>query len=82
MLFDCLRIISGVRLLSGVENMVRYFNQRDKGKRTDRFSGDFLYIHYFGKPVIVCNTFGAAKDLLEKRGQNYSDRPVMRSGRA
>ena len=38
-----------------------------------------MYIHFFGRPAIVCNTFDVAKELLEKRGLNYSDRPPLRS---
>ena len=36
--------------------------------------GDVVYVHVFGKPMIILNTYAAARDLMEKRGRNYSDR--------
>jgi hypothetical protein len=39
--------------------------------------GDILSFHLFGQVVIVLNTAKAAKDLLDKRGAIYSDRPVF-----
>ena len=39
--------------------------------------GDVLSFHVFGQVIIVLNSVKAAKDLLEKRGEIYSDRPVM-----
>lgn len=37
--------------------------------------GDVIYLRILGRPVIVLNSAQAATDLLEKRGENYSDRP-------
>ncbi|KAI0253751.1 cytochrome P450 [Lactifluus subvellereus] len=45
-----------------------------------RFSkkhGSIMSFHVFGKVIIVLNTAKAAKDLLEKRGDICSDRPVI-----
>lgn len=39
--------------------------------------GDLIYIHIFGRPMIICNTFEIAKELMDKRGANYSDRPPI-----
>jgi hypothetical protein len=39
-------------------------------------SGDIIYIYVFGNPILVLNSAAAASDLLEKRGSNYSSRPV------
>ncbi|KAH9970772.1 cytochrome P450 [Russula compacta] len=39
--------------------------------------GDVLSFHVFGKVIIVLNSVKATKDLLEKRGEIYSDRPVI-----
>lgn len=39
-------------------------------------SGDLIYIYVFGNPILVLNTAKAASDLLEKRGSNYSSRPI------
>ena len=40
-------------------------------------TGDILSFHVFGKVVVVLNSLKANKDLLEKRGDVYSDRPVL-----
>lgn len=40
-------------------------------------TGDILSFRLFGQVIIVLNTAKAAKDLLEKRGAIYSDRPVF-----
>ncbi|KAI0253744.1 cytochrome P450 [Lactifluus subvellereus] len=45
-----------------------------------RFSkkhGDILSFHVFGQVIVVLNSIKATKDLLEKRGDIYSDRPVI-----
>jgi hypothetical protein len=39
--------------------------------------GDILAFHVFGQVIIVLNTAKVAKDLLEKRGDIYSDRPPI-----
>ena len=44
---------------------------------TERNAGDVLSFHVFGKVVVVLNSFKANKDLLERRGDTYSDRPVI-----
>ena len=40
-------------------------------------AGDVLSFHVFGKVTIVLNTVKATKDLLDKRGEIYSDRPAV-----
>ena len=40
-------------------------------------AGDVLSFHVFGRVIIVLNSAKATKDLLEKRGEDYSDRPVI-----
>jgi len=39
--------------------------------------GDVMSFHVFGQVIIVLNSVKATKDLLEKRGEIYSDRPVI-----
>jgi len=39
--------------------------------------GDILSFHVFGQVIVVLNTAKVAKELLEKRGDIYSDRPVI-----
>jgi hypothetical protein len=40
-------------------------------------TGDVLSFRAFGKVIVVLNTLEANKDLLEKRGEKYSDRPMI-----
>jgi hypothetical protein len=39
--------------------------------------GDIISLHVFGKVIIVLNTTKATKDLLDKRGDIYSDRSTV-----
>ena len=42
-------------------------------------TGDVLSFHVFGRVIVVLNSLKANKDLLERRGDIYSDRPVAPS---
>ncbi|KAI0264227.1 cytochrome P450 [Gloeopeniophorella convolvens] len=39
--------------------------------------GDIISFHIFGQVIVVLNSAKATKDLFEKRGDIYSDRPVI-----
>ncbi len=39
------------------------------------FLGDIIYLRAFSKVIVVLSSYSAIKDLLEKRGEYYSDRP-------
>ena len=39
--------------------------------------GDIVYLQVFGQVIVVLSSLPAIKDLLEKRGEKYSDRPVL-----
>ncbi|KAH9980678.1 hypothetical protein BJV74DRAFT_735103, partial [Russula compacta] len=39
--------------------------------------GDVISFHVFGQVIVVLNSTKAAKDLLEKRGDVYCDRPML-----
>jgi len=39
--------------------------------------GNVISFHIFGQVVVVLNSIKATKDLLERRGEIYSDRPVF-----
>jgi hypothetical protein len=39
--------------------------------------GDIISLHVFGKVIIVLNSTKATKDLLDKRGDIYSDRSTV-----
>ena len=43
---------------------------------TMTMAGDILSLHIFGQVFVVLNSHKAIKDLLERRGDIYSDRPV------
>ncbi|KAH9066016.1 cytochrome P450 [Lactarius deliciosus] len=45
--------------------------------RWSKVYGDVFSLHVFGQVVVVLNSPKAIKDLLEKRGDIYSDRPVI-----
>jgi hypothetical protein len=48
-----------------------------KAALTERMTGDVLSFHVFGKVIVVLNSLKANKDLLERRADIYSDRPVI-----
>ena len=39
------------------------------------FTGDLVYTSLFWLPILVINSIDIARDLLDKRGSNFSDRP-------
>ncbi|KAF8504866.1 cytochrome P450 [Russula emetica] len=39
--------------------------------------GDIIYLRAFSEVIVVLSSFSAIKDLLEKRGDNYSERPSV-----
>ena len=39
--------------------------------------GPIVYLDVAGKPTIILNTYEAATDLMDKKGQIYSDRPRL-----
>ena len=41
------------------------------------FLGDIVYLRAFSKATVVLSSVSAIKDLLEKRGEYYSDRPCI-----
>jgi hypothetical protein len=44
---------------------------------TTNIAGDIMSFHVFGQVIVVLSSTKATKDLLEKRGDIYSDRPVI-----
>jgi hypothetical protein len=54
-----------------------YFGVR--GLLTEGMAGDVLSFRIFGQVIVVLNSFKASKDLLERRGDIYADRPVIPS---
>lgn len=39
--------------------------------------GDVIYINILGRPAIILNSLQATRDLFEKSGANFSDRPYF-----
>lgn len=48
-----------------------------KAALTEGMAGDVLCFRVFDKVIVVLNSLKANKDLLEKRAEMYSDRPVI-----
>lgn len=46
-------------------------------KLTPAFQDDVICLRVFSEVVVVLNSLSALKDLLEKRGQTYSERPSL-----
>jgi len=44
---------------------------------TEGMAGDIISFHIFGQVIVVMNSIKATKDLLERRGEIYSDRPTF-----
>ena len=43
----------------------------------ETIAGDIISFHVFGQTIVVLRSIKATKDLLEKRGDIYSDRPEI-----
>jgi hypothetical protein len=53
------------------------FGTTDSPQLNRAFLGDIIYLRFFSEAIVVLSSFSAIKDLLEKRGDNYSDRPSI-----
>ena len=40
-----------------------------------QYDSDILYFNILGRPMIVLNSVNSARDLMDKKGANYADRP-------
>ena len=45
--------------------------------QSDIRAGDLVYSRLLGKDIIILNSEEIAKELLENRSKNYSDRPYL-----
>ena len=70
------RIFPGLRILDSRKHMVgtSLFCRTSFLTAT---SGDIISFRIFGKVIIVLNSTKVAKDLLEKNGNIYYDRPAI-----
>ncbi|KAH9957215.1 cytochrome P450 [Russula dissimulans] len=48
-----------------------------KYSQLSKIHGDILSFHIFGQVIVVLNSIKTTKDLLERRGDIYSDRPPL-----
>jgi hypothetical protein len=48
-----------------------------RGRLTEGIAGDILSFRAFGQVIVVLNSIKVNKDLLERRPDIYSDRPVI-----
>ena len=39
--------------------------------------GDVVFVHAFGRPMIIVNSYLAAREIMDKKGANFSHRPQM-----
>ena len=39
--------------------------------------GDVIYVHAFGRPMVILNSYLAAREIMDKKGANFSDRPRL-----
>jgi hypothetical protein len=65
----------GSHILDFRKYMVRLFLSR--ASPLTGTIGEIISFHVFGQVIIVLNTAKAAKDLLERRGDVYVDRPEI-----
>jgi hypothetical protein len=54
-----------------------YFTVNGLVRLKEEMTGDILSFHVFGKVIVVLNSYETNKDLLERRAEIYSDRPVF-----
>ncbi|KAI0338581.1 cytochrome P450 [Trametopsis cervina] len=66
----------GLPIVGNVHQLPQEFQERTFSEWGRQY-GDIVFIRIFGKPAIVLNSVEVARDLLEKRGAVYSDRPPL-----
>jgi hypothetical protein len=78
MLSELTPVLHGLHIPSGEEHTVGY-NMFSSTSSTHSYIrvGDLVYYRLFGKDIIILNSEKVAKELLENRSKNYSDRPYF-----
>ena len=56
---------------------IRYMFSSTSSTQADIHAGDIVYSRLMGKDIIIINSEKIAKELLENRSRNYSDRPYL-----
>ncbi|EPS99982.1 hypothetical protein FOMPIDRAFT_1123320 [Fomitopsis schrenkii] len=66
----------GLPFIGNILQMPRAHIERGFAKLSEKY-GDLIYMEVLGHRMIVINSQNIARDLLEKRGARYSNRPRM-----
>ncbi|KAH9849837.1 cytochrome P450 [Lenzites betulinus] len=66
----------GLPVLGNAHQLPSSFAERTFFKWAKKH-GDLVYFNVLQTPILLLNTIEVAKDLLDKRSSNYSDRPRM-----
>ena len=67
--------MADLRRLGAEMGYVGYLSLPSLSRELMSYTGDVVYTTIFGKPIVVLNSIDAARDLLDKKGSNFSDRP-------
>jgi hypothetical protein len=78
MLSELMQVLHGLHIPSGQEHTAgdNMFNSASS-PQSDIRAGDLVYSRLLGKDIIILNSEKVAKELLENRSKNYSDRPYL-----
>ena len=79
-LSESTQMLHGKHMPSGQERTVGYnmFSSTSSPHwQSDARAGDLVYSRLLGKDIIIINSEKIAKDLLENRSKNHSDRPYL-----
>ncbi|KAI0753249.1 CyP450 monooxygenase [Daedaleopsis nitida] len=61
-------------LVGNIFDMPRTMDAREYQKFTDQY-GDVVYLNVLGQSLVVLGSYETARELLDKRAANYSNRP-------
>jgi hypothetical protein len=78
MLSELTQVLHGLHIPSGEDHTVgdNMFSSTSSTQSGIR-AGDLVYFRLMGKDIIVLNSEKVAKELLENRSKNCSDRPYF-----
>lgn len=65
--------------LSNKHGMICFVTGEPMTERITPLAGDILSFRVFGRVIVVLNSVKTSKDLLDRRADVYSDRPVLPS---
>ncbi|KAI5121045.1 hypothetical protein M0805_008621 [Coniferiporia weirii] len=65
----------GLPLVGNAFDMPDVNEQWEKARIWGKQYGDLVFVRHLGKPLLFVNSYEAANELFEERGNNYSSRP-------